>query len=194
MVLLRMGRRRDRSERTEKEMIWLGIMGAFLLAELIYQLAALKGRRKKKKSLEKGLYRLLKEQVLVNTLQERISSEQASRMEMEKPFLCVEFPDTKPLIQYIFGLDECVTIGRSMENKICIRDGQLSRMHGKILNANGSLLFQDMNSANGTRIQRGVFQRISLMPGQQEYLKSGDMLLMGAYRIKIKVCYGWEAE
>lgn len=60
---------------------------------------------------------------------------------------------TRPLLMCLFSLDECVAIGRSRENKICIRDDLLSRLHCKISLEGGCLVLQDMMTANGTRIR-----------------------------------------
>lgn len=165
----------------------------FVLAELAYWLLYLGRRRKKGEAVRRSLYKLLEERVLVKTLQERISSEAASQEELRKIFLYVEFPDTKPLLMRLFSLNECITIGRSRENIICIRDGMLSRMHCKIYETNGYLVLQDMGTANGTKIRRGIFRTIRLDAGQQEYLCSGDRIRLGNYRMKIKIFHGWEA-
>ena len=112
---------------------------------------------------------------------------------MRKIFLYVEFPDTRPLVMHLFSLDDCVTIGRSSENLICIRDQMISRMHCKIYEANGYPAIQDMGTANGVMIRRGLFRKIKLKRGQQIYLRSGDRLQMGDYKMKIQILHGWEA-
>lgn len=175
------------------EILWIALILTGAAAELIYWDAYMHNQKKKKRMAEKSLHKLLEERVLVNTLKERINSEQASQAEMRKIFLYVEFPDTRPLVMHLFSLDDCVTIGRSSENLICIRDQMISRMHCKIYEANGYPAIQDMGTANGVMIRRGLFRKIKLKRGQQIYLRSGDRLQMGDYKMKIQILHGWEA-
>lgn len=174
-------------------MIWVIIIVCFLAVELIYRLVRLSGERKSKNKRAKALRRLMERRVLDRTLREHISREQAYSEEAGKSFLCVEFPDTKPLLSYLFGLDTCVTVGRSKENMVCIHDSRISRLHAKIMNTQGGLMIQDMGTVNGTRVRRGVFGGMRIEPGRQAYLRSGDMIVMGNYRMRIRICYGWEA-
>lgn len=173
------------------EMIWIILIALWAGLELILLLLYVRKRRAQKRKIIRSLYKLVEEQVLDRTLKERITSEQAALMEYQKPFLYVEFPDTRPLLMCLFSLDECVTIGRSRENKICIRDDMLSRFHCKISLVGGRLVLQDMMAVNGTKIRRRWFRKTELLPGQQEFLYPGDTICVGNYRMKIRIYYGW---
>ncbi|MCC8164079.1 MAG: FHA domain-containing protein [Lachnospiraceae bacterium] len=173
-------------------MIWIIILLICALIEFIFALVRVKTRNSKEKSIRRSLYRLVEKQVLNRTLKERVTSDEALEMECRKPFLYVEFPDTKPLVMCLFSLDECVTVGRSRENRLCIRDDSVSRMHCKIGCVNDTLLIQDMGSANGTVLRRGIFGKTLLTPGQQELLEAGNRILVGDYKMRIGVYRGWE--
>lgn len=56
-----------------------------------------------------------------------------------------------------------------------------SRQHALILFENGSLTIEDLNSANGTFINRG-----KLAPGQKQTLKPDDVIQIGTVQLKVK--------
>lgn len=150
-------------------------------------------QKKRKKEIRKSLYKLMEERVLSKTLQNHITSEQAADMEYRSSFLEVEFLDTKPWMCCIFALDEAVTIGRSRENKISIRDDMLSRLHCKIVSINQQLYLQDMGTANGTRIRRGMWKTLKLAPQEIVPLEDKDKIIAGNYRMRILILHGYEA-
>lgn len=167
-----------------------------LLCVIVECLIFIVGYRKSKKErrlIEKSLYKFLEDRVLNMSLHHNISREQAVALEYQKLFLCVDFMDTKPHMLNLFSLDDCVTIGRSQSNIICIRDSKLSRMHCKISLIQGRLYLQDLGSANGTVIKRGMFQKIPVCSQGIAELYQGDILSMGSYCLKINTYYGREA-
>lgn len=149
--------------------------------------------KKRRQQTLKSLYKLMEERVLTKTLQNHITSEQAAVSEYQSPFLRIEFPDTKPWLANVFALDESITIGRSRENKVSIRDAELSRLHCKIALVNQNLYLQDLGSANGTAIRHGLFRKTRLAGQQTELLRDGDLILLSNYRMKLTVFYGREA-
>lgn len=165
-----------------------------ILAEMVFWIFRFRNAGKRTKAAKKSLHKLMEEHVLTRTLKERINTQQASSEELQKKFLYMEFLNTKPLIMHVFGLDECITIGRSQDNMIWIRDPMLSRMHCKISQVEGNLVLQDMGTANGTVIQRGILGRVRLNSGEQVLLYPKDVVKLGKYRLKIRVLYGYEAE
>ena len=56
-----------------------------------------------------------------------------------------------------------------------------SRQHALILFENGALTIEDLNSANGTFINRG-----KLAPGQKQTLKPDDVIQIGTVQLKVK--------
>lgn len=168
------------------------VIGVCLIGELCLFAMWQMNKRKKKNKVIKSLYKLMEERVLSATLRNRITSEQAAAMEYQNLFLQLEFKYAKPSLMYVFDLEESITIGRSRENKICIRDDTLSRMHCKIALINGNLYIQDLGTANGTVIKRGV-RKIYIPSQQSEIVEDGDLLMVGNYKIKIQFLYGYEA-
>lgn len=174
-------------------MILIVLIAVCLIWELLFLVIYLRTKSKKNRQMKKNLYKLIEARVLEQSLKYRITSGQAALQECSMPFLYMEFLNTKPSVSYLFPLDEWVTIGRNKENKVCIHDENFSRLHCKIGMINNFLLLQDQGSANGTRIQRGVFKRIDVAGGRQEVLQSGDSIKIGNYRMKIRIIYGSEA-
>lgn len=141
----------------------------------------------------KTIYKMMESRVLSKTLCRNITSEQAATEEFQSAFLRIEFPDTKPWLANIFPLDETITIGRSRDNMVAIRDKMVSRLHCKIAVINGSLYLQDLGSANGTKIIHGLFHKSVLSRQDTEQLKDKDVIVLGNYKIKIRIFYGSEA-
>lgn len=173
--------------------ILIVLIAACSIFEILLLGIYLKTSRKKKKEIQKNLYKMIESRVLEQSLKYRITSGQAALQECGMPFLYMEFCNTKPQISYLFPLDEWITVGRNRENKVCVHDEIFSRLHCKIGIINNVLLIQDQGSANGTRIRRGFFKKIDVVGGQQEVLQSGDRIQIGNYRMKIRVIYGSEA-
>ena len=81
-------------------------------------------------------------------------------------------------------------IGRSDENPVDIDlDDQepqerswISRQHALITFANDELVVEDLNSANGTYVNRG-----RVAPGQKRGLAPDDVLQVGTIHLKVKV-------
>lgn len=166
---------------------------ACVLFEILLLVFYLNAEKKKNRKIRKNLYKMMEERVLEQSLKYRITSGQAAMQECENPFLYIEFVNTKPLISYLFPLDEWVTIGRNKENKVCIHDEKLSRLHCKIGMIDRVLLLQDQGSVNGSRVCRRFFQHVDVTGGKQAELQSGDCIKIGSYRMKIRIIYGSEA-
>lgn len=81
-------------------------------------------------------------------------------------------------------------IGRSDEQPVDIDldDQELpeqiwsSRQHAKICFENGALTLEDLNSANGTYVNRG-----RVLPGTKQALKVGDVVQIGTIHLKVSV-------
>lgn len=87
--------------------------------------------------------------------------------------------NNNPLKSYDLS-DQVVTIGRLPENTICIASMSVSRRHVKIeIDTNGVYVLNDLNSLNGTFINRN---RVKQTP-----LKSGDEITIGKYKIVFSI-------
>ena len=108
-------------------------------------------------------------------------------------------PGTQPKLVVVRGLKLNVEypvyegpnyIGRSDENPVDIDlDDQepqerswISRQHAVITFANDELTVEDLNSANGTYVNRG-----RVAPGQKRGLAPDDVLQVGTIHLKVKV-------
>src|SRR5215471_1859222 len=108
-------------------------------------------------------------------------------------------PGTQPKLVVVRGLKLNVEypvyegqnfIGRSDENPVDIDlDDQepqerswISRQHALITFANDELTVEDLNSANGTYVNRG-----RVAPGQKRGLAPDDVLQVGTIHLKVKV-------
>lgn len=62
-------------------------------------------------------------------------------------------------------------IGRNRENHVAIRDTSVSRRHSRIERRNGDFILEDLNSTNGTILNRKAISR--------EILHHGDKIQIG---------------
>jgi len=77
--------------------------------------------------------------------------------------------------EYVFDQD-LITTGSSDENDIVINDGSVSRSHFRIVHEGGNYLVQDLNSTNGTFVDR--------VRVREAFLKNGSVITAGRTRIK----------
>lgn len=68
--------------------------------------------------------------------------------------------------------DEAITIGRSSSNAVALADPILSRHHCLVVVENGSLMVEDLSSANGTIVNGALIDR-------RTALKDGDTITLG---------------
>lgn len=169
--------------------LWI-VAAVCAVIELILLIIKLNRNKVKKNKIRKNLCKLIEERVLNQSLKYRISSGQATLEETRMAFLYVEFLNTKPMLTYLFALDEWITIGRSKENKICIHNDKFSRLHCKIGYVENRLFLMDQGSAYGVTVKRGLFKKINVGRGGQAVVQSGDVIRIGQYKMKIKVIYG----
>lgn len=174
-------------------MIWIVLILICILTEAVLVFIGIKKNKKKREKMKRSLYKMIEERVLEQSLRYRITNTEAAIRESNSPFLYIEFLDTDPMVTYLFPLDEWITVGRSKENKICVYDEKFSRVHCKIGMVNQTLWIQDMDSANGVRIYKGLFKKLDLIRGQHEMLQSGNCIKIGSCRMKLEIVYGFEA-
>jgi hypothetical protein len=72
-----------------------------------------------------------------------------------------------------------ITIGRREDNVVHLPDRNVSRRHARLLRKNGSVLLEDLRSANGTRVN-GV--RIT----EPVSLANGDLVSIGDYGVALR--------
>lgn len=69
------------------------------------------------------------------------------------------------------NLETPVTIGREEDNSVQLNDERVSRLHAKLQEDQGQVLFTDLNSTNGSRVNGH--------PVQLRVLRAGDHLQIG---------------
>jgi hypothetical protein len=69
-----------------------------------------------------------------------------------------------------------LTIGRAADNAVVIADGRVSRHHGRLQARRGALVYTDLGSTNGSRVNGVRVDEIVL--GQGDRLEVGDTILV----------------
>jgi len=78
--------------------------------------------------------------------------------------------------QVLRNLQTPVTIGREEENDIQLNDERISRLHAKLQEDHDQILFTDLNSTNGSRVNGHPVQLRVLRPG--DHLQIGRCTLL----------------
>ena len=79
------------------------------------------------------------------------------------------------------------TVGRVEGNDIVIPESTVSSRHGRFVVRDDVLLFEDLNSRNGSLVERGQLRQV-IAPGQPAVLEPGDRLLLGDLQNPIEIC------
>jgi len=69
-----------------------------------------------------------------------------------------------------------LTIGRATDNDVVARDGRVSRHHGRIVGRRGTLVYADLGSTNGSRVNGVAVTEVVLGVGDR--LEVGDTALV----------------
>jgi transcriptional regulator with GAF, ATPase, and Fis domain len=95
---------------------------------------------------------------------------------------CYEFPTAK----------EVVTIGRVATNDIVLDNPHISALHGQISCQKQGYFYQDLNSTNGSALERDG-KRYIVKPSQVESVLKGDLILLGSESepVIFKVIESW---
>ncbi len=101
-----------------------------------------------------------------------------------------------------FEVDGIVTIGRSSDNAVRLREERASRHHARILASGDQYIIEDLKSSNGTTVNGLRVQRKALRHGDEIAIgkvrilfrdeKAGDLIgaVLGGYRILSKIGQG----
>jgi len=69
-----------------------------------------------------------------------------------------------------------VTLGRATDNGLVLADGRVSRHHGRISVRRGTLVYTDLQSTNGSRVNGTAVDEVVLGVGDR--IEVGDTLLV----------------
>jgi PAS domain S-box-containing protein len=100
----------------------------------------------------------------------------AEQIRLGRPFLVVLQAPAQTDIGRIIQIADQMSIGRSSEAHISIRDGGLSRRHVELTRNAESCAIRDLGSRNGTRVNNVPVKAIDLEPGDQ--IQIGATLLL----------------
>lgn len=88
--------------------------------------------------------------------------------------------------QFVFDPEKNIFIGRDKFNSnIYINESSVSQHHCKIFSQDNIVYLQDMNSSNGTVVQRGLFKKFLVSSSQWVQLQSNDTIIVGTKKLKI---------
>lgn len=125
-------------------------------------------------------YKMIKEVCLANALKNQAPRESVG----QKIMVYLKWKDKKKQ-GYVFDPQQGIRIGRTPGmNEICIREQMVSGQHCVLYISENRLAVQDLNSANGTWICRGLKKH----PVRgAEYLFTGDKLMVGGLKITVTI-------
>lgn len=92
--------------------------------------------------------------------------------------------------QYVFDPEKIIKIGRdSSQSNILINDARVSQNHCIIYSSENTVYLQDVGSANGTIVSRGLRKKYLLSGGRMIVLRTGDTIRVGASSFKVCLFY-----
>lgn len=134
---------------------------------------------------------IMREEFLNFALQNTINPEEnIPEPKNGKTMLYLKSKSTGKKTQFVFDPEKRVRIGRdNNESNIFINDISVSQNHCQIYSFDNKLFLQDLNSANGTYVVRGLFKKYGIFGGNQIELKTGDKIIIGTSVFKVCLFY-----
>lgn len=124
---------------------------------------------------------ILREEFLNYSLQNTVSPViDISEPRTSKVMLYLKSKSSGKKTQFVFDPEKEIVIGRDSEKcTIYINEAQVSQIHSRIYMLGDSVFLQDMNSSNGTFVNRGIFKKYAILGGNQIELRTGDKIIIG---------------
>lgn len=155
----------------------IGIVAAAAAGIIVYVIVNFQKAEKQKYYV--AAEKIIKENCLDNAIRNRRTEITGGR----KLMVCLKWKKGKKQ-GFVFDPEQRIRIGRDPGNDICIREREVSSQHCEIYLYDGRPAIQDLRSANGTWVFRGLRKH----PVQgAEYLYAGDSILVGSLKIKITI-------
>lgn len=156
------------------------IIAALLAAGAVAGYAIRSSKEAEVQKYYDAAYKMMKEDCLNNAIRNQYAPIYGGR----KVMVYLKWKDRQKQ-GFVFNPELGIRIGRSPgENEVCIRAGEVSASHCLLFLSQGQLAVQDLHSANGTWVKRGL--RKHAVNGA-EYLFSGDRLIVGTLDIRVTV-------
>ncbi len=87
----------------------------------------------------------------------------------------------------LFFNEDSVAIGRAPDNAICLPDRSISKYHGRLYATRVGLIYEDLNSTNGTAILHGQEKILLAGKGTKAFaLRPGDVIQIDGYTIRLE--------
>ena len=125
---------------------------------------------------------ILREEFLNYSLQNTVSPvSDISEPCTSKVMLYLKSKSSGKKSQFVFDPEKEIVIGRdSARCTIYINEAQVSHTHSRIYMLQNHVFLQDLNSSNGTYVNRGLFKKYAIFNGDQIELRTGDKILIGS--------------
>lgn len=133
---------------------------------------------------------ILREEYLNYSLCNNTSTNDDKKFQGIKLMLGIKTKCGKKKHQFVFNPENKVFIGRDKHNNnIYINDTSVSKKHCCIYCKNNQVYLEDLNSANGTIIERSLFKKYIVHSNHKIILKSNDRIVIGANSFTVVLFY-----
>lgn len=169
-------------------MIWILLGFLVILAILIGFIVRIQLRKQEMNKYYVAAQRIIQEQCLNYSIQNPLNSKMV-RPQTQKMMLCLKIEKAKNK-SFVFDPMEKIYIGRNNnENSICLQDAIVSGRHCCLFLYGNEIWIQDLNSANGTFVKRGMRSPYALK-GTQMQVFSGDKIFVGntVFKLEMFIC------
>lgn len=132
---------------------------------------------------------ILREDMLNYSLQNTMFGSSNSELPSGiKPMVYIKSKASGKKTSFVFDPQKKIFIGRDRYNSnIFINETYVSNQHCVINIRNGNVFLQDLNSSNGTVLERGILKKYFLTGGEGIFLRTGDKIIVGSIVLKLVI-------
>lgn len=160
------------------------IIASISIIVIVAGIVIIKKSQSEEKKYYEAAYRMVKEDYLTSSLKKSDSSANGYVVNLKMVYLKL---CSWPKQGYVFNPEKAITIGRDkMTNAICIPYPTISLNHCKIILYKGEIYLQDMNSSNGTIVQKGM-KKYYISSGESIMLDNKDKIILGETILRIVI-------
>lgn len=170
--------------------IILIILAAILLVATIILIVVINAKRNERIKYNIAAGNTLREEYLNHSLRNDVYSESNHKPGSIKLMIYLKTKYGKQKIRYVFNPENRILIGRDKyESNIYVNDKTVSKKHCCIYLSGGQVYLEDMNAANGTVVERGLFKNYKIVANNRIILRSRDRVIVGSSIIKVILFY-----
>lgn len=168
-------------------MIWILTGCLLILVILIAFVIKVQLRKKEINKYYVAAQRIIQEQCLNYSIKNPMNSK-IGQPQTQKIMLCLKAEKAKNK-GFVFDPEDKVYIGRTNnDNSICLQDVTVSGKHCCLYLYGNEVWLQDLNSANGTFVKRGL-EKPYFLQGSQMQIASGDKICVGKTVFKAELFF-----